>query len=199
MMQELLTGKTRLSGNIDEWRMVTFGTLAAPVRERIDPRTAPNNMLLVELEHMESGSGLLLERSTTKQTVSQKTLFNSNDILFGKLRAYLRKFWLADRSGMCSTEIWAIRAKTNSDPSYIRYLVETDRFIEAASQAYGTHMPRSDWKQLSNLMFTIPTITEQRSIDLLKRHLHQSEAIKQGMMQELLTGRTRLPTKEVLP
>lgn len=209
MMQELLAGKTRLPGFTQPWIKAAFEELAAPVHERTDPRTAPANTKLVELEHIESGGGRLLTSTTAQHAVSLKTVFLPGDVLFGKLRAYLRKYWLADFSGICSTEIWALRAKPTAAGAYIRYLVETDRFIEVASGGYGTHMPRSDWGALRGIEFEVPPVDEQEAIasvlqdadseiEILHMRLKKAKAIKQGMMQELLTGRTRLPVAEAV-
>jgi type I restriction enzyme S subunit len=209
MMQQLLTGKTRLPGFTEPWKVVVFEQLAAPTRERTDPRAVPAGMRLVELEHIESAGGRLLASSTAQGAASLKTIFQPGDVLFGKLRAYLRKFWLADSSGICSTEIWALRTKPGADSGYVRYLVETDRFIEAASGSYGTHMPRSDWGTLKGLEFEAPSFDEQKAImsvlrdadneiQILQDRLSKTNAVKQGLVQQLLTGRTRLPVKEAV-
>jgi type I restriction enzyme S subunit len=141
-----------------------------------------------------------------------KSVFQKDDVLFGKLRAYLRKYWLADRTGVCSTEIWVLMANAASlIPPYLFQLVRTDRFIEAASTAYGTHMPRSDWKVVKDFELLIPPPEEQTVIaDVLsdmdaeiaavETKLTKARQIKQGMMQELLTGRIRLvrPSAQIL-
>ena len=78
-----------------------------------------------------------------------------------------------------------------------------NRFIEAASEAYGTHMPRSDWNVVKNYELQLPLIEEQTAIaavlsDMdaeiaaLETKLAKARQIKQCMMQELLTGRIRL-------
>ncbi|APZ08248.1 restriction endonuclease subunit S [Acidipropionibacterium acidipropionici] len=144
MMQELLTGRTRLSGYTGLWRRVLFSDIVTPVSERLDPGRAIGRV--VELEHLSQSTGELVGYSDVRSTESLKTSFHSGDVL-GKLRAYLRKFWLADFDGFCSTEIWALRPIPKvSDGAFIRYVVEEDAFIEAASTSYGTHMPRSDWR-----------------------------------------------------
>ncbi|AFV89546.1 Putative type I restriction enzyme [Acidipropionibacterium acidipropionici ATCC 4875] len=144
MMQELLTGRTRLSGYTGLWRRVLFSDIVTPVSERVDPGRAIGRV--VELEHLSQSTGELVGYSDVRSTESLKTSFHSGDVL-GKLRAYLRKFWLADFDGFCSTEIWALRPIPKvSDGAFIRYVVEEDAFIEAASTSYGTHMPRSDWR-----------------------------------------------------
>jgi type I restriction enzyme S subunit len=207
MMQQLLTGKDRLPGFNKDWPRFRFDQLAEPVGDRTDPRGMPTSTRLVELEHIEPNGGRLLGSTMAHDAVSLKTVFQTGDVLFGKLRAYLRKYWLAEWSGICSTEIWALRATPETDSSYVRYLIETDRFIEVASGGYGTHMPRSDWSSLRGLTFDVPSHDEQeaiaaalRDVDAeiasLRHRLTKAKAVRQGMMQELLTGRTRLPVKE---
>lgn len=86
---------------------------------------------------------------------------------------------------------------------YLFQLVKTDRFVDAASTAYGTHMPRSDWNVVKSLEVALPSIGEQAAIatvlsemdaeiEALEAKLTKARQIKQGMMQELLTGRIRL-------
>ena len=203
-MQQLLTGQTRLPGFSGEWEVKRFGEVAAPRGDRIDPRTAGVQAFCIELEHIEPGSGQLLGSGSTGEHSSLKSVFQAGDVLFGKLRAYLRKYWLADRPGVCSTEIWALAARINVvAPAFLFQLVMSDRFTEAASTAYGTHMPRSDWNVVKNHEFAVPKIDEQTAIatilsdtdaelTALAARRDKTRALKQGMMQELLTGRIRL-------
>jgi type I restriction enzyme S subunit len=209
MMQELLTGRTRLPGFTRNWVPGTFEELASPVKDRTLPGQVSPDTPLVELDQIESATGRLLTRSTVTSATSLKTRFNVGDVLFGKLRAYLRKFWIADTSGLCTTEIWALRPKPGVSGEFVRFVVETDGFIEVASGAYGTHMPRSDWGTVRRYELLIPEPEEQtaiasilmdadREVQLLRARLAKARDIKQGMMQELLTGRTRLPLQEAV-
>ena len=203
-MQELLTGKRRLPGFDGEWVSRQFGDIAQPRKERIDPRHSSNEDFCVELEHVGQGTGYLVGHTSTTDESSLKTVFQVGDVLFGKLRAYLRKYWLADRAGVCSTEIWALVAKLHLlMPQFLFQLVTTDGFIEAASSTYGTHMPRSDWKVVKAYELQLPAMAEQTAIatilsdmdaDLaaLESRLAKARHIKQGMMQQLLTGQIRL-------
>lgn len=203
-MQQLLTGQTRLPGFSGEWEVKRFGDVAMPRKERIDPRKAGVQEFCVELEHIEQGSGRLAGSSSTGAESSLKSVFHTGDVLFGKLRAYLRKYWLANRSGVCSTEIWALVANRGFiSPEFLFQLVTVDQFIEAASTAYGTHMPRSDWNVVKNYEVALPMADEQTAIatvlsDMdteiaaLEARRDKTRALKQGMMQELLTGRIRL-------
>lgn len=204
LMQQLLSGRTRLPGFSTPWNDMCFGDLAAPVGERVLPRSVDQCTRLVELEHIDGGAGRLVGSAFASDAISLKTVFRPGDVLFGKLRAYLRKFWFADTGGLCSTEIWALRARPGVEGRFVRYVVEMDRFIELASGGYGTHMPRSDWGVVRKLELAVPPIEEQRAIALLlqdsdteiaalRGRLGKARAIKTGMMQQLLTGRVRLP------
>jgi type I restriction enzyme S subunit len=203
-MQELFTGKERLPGFSGEWEVKQFGDIAQLRKERIDPRRAGAQDFCIELEHIEQGTGCLAGFIAAGAGSSLKSVFKKGDVLFGKLRAYLRKYWLADRDGVCSTEIWVLVAKHSQViPEFLFQLVKVDRFIEAASAAYGTHMPRSDWNVVKNYEVYLPSVEEQTTIAailsdidaeiaVLEAKLAKARQVKQGMMQELLTGKTRL-------
>ncbi len=204
-MQELLMGKRRLPGFGNQWESKQFGELVAPRSERIDPRKSGGHNFCIELEHIGSGTDLLLSSTTTGNQSSLKSVFYQGDVLFGKLRAYLRKYWQADCSGVCSTEIWVLSPKDKLILSaYLFQVIQTDQFIETATLSYGTHMPRSDWSVVKNYELLLPpTIEEQTAIatilsDMdsaiatLEAKLTKTRQLKQGMMHELLTGRIRL-------
>ncbi|MCU0866663.1 MAG: restriction endonuclease subunit S [Planctomycetes bacterium] len=203
-MQSLLTGANRLPGFTEPWRTIPFGELARPRRDRVDPSHSETSSFCIELEHIQPTTGRLLGASATHSGASLKSVFRPGDVLFGKLRAYLRKYWLADRHGLCSTEIWVLAPVAEAVTSqFLFQLVTTNDFVEAASTAYGTHMPRSDWRVVAGLQISVPSPPEQAAIaevladldaDLVATtaKLDKARALKQGMMQELLTGRIRL-------
>jgi len=203
-MQELLTGKKRLPWFSNEWEVKLFDEIVRLRKERIDPSRSEAEEFCIELEHIEQGTGCLSGYTETGEDSSLKSVFQKEDVLFGKLRAYLRKYWLANRAGVCSTEIWVLVAKrTKLIPEFLFQLVKNDSFVETASTAYGTHMPRSDWNVVKNYEVPLPPIAEQTAIatilsDMdteiayLEAKLAKTRSLKQGMMHNLLTGRIRL-------
>lgn len=202
--EKLLTRRERLKEFQNTWSNVRFGDAAKPRRDRIDPRTHQIQKFCIELENIGAGTGTLLGYSNFGRNSSIKTPFHNGDVLFGKLRAYLRKYWRASGDGLCSTEIWALAPQNNTISSeYLSQIVRLDSFIDITSQAYGTHMPRSDWKIVSQFELQLPPLDEQTAIaailsdmdtDIteLETRLGKVRQVKQGMMRELLTGRTRL-------
>jgi type I restriction enzyme S subunit len=203
-MQELLTGKRRLPGFSGKWETKRFGEITSLRNERVDPRRYGPFDFCIELEHIEQATGRLIGSASTTSTSSLKSVFKSRDVLFGKLRAYLRKYWITNSDGVCSTEIWVFTPRTEQlTPEYLFQIITVDSFIDVASTAYGTHMPRSDWNVVKNYVLTLPCPVEQTAIatilsdmdteiKLLESKLAKAQEIKQGMMQELLTGRIRL-------
>jgi type I restriction enzyme S subunit len=202
-MQQLLTGQTRLPGFHGEWEAVEFGDIASIRNARVVASSTPAGTQCVELESIGQGSGRLL-MSTDATGLSSKYSFRKGDVLFGRLRAYLRKYWLATFDGVCSTEIWPLIAHDERlCGGFLHLLVQTNDFVNAAGVSYGTHMPRSDWSVLKKFPVWLPPVPEQSAIaavlsdmdaelTALEARRDKTRSLKQAMMQELLTGRTRL-------
>lgn len=203
-MQELLTGKRRLPGFSGEWEVKRLGDVARIRNQKIATHAVDAGTLCVELENVGQGTGQLESRSTAGSAISTKYTFMTGDVLFGRLRSYLRKYWLATEPGLCTTEIWPLDADTGElSPGYLFAIVQTDAFIDAASISFGTHMPRADWGVMRNLEIRLPPLEEQTAIaaalsdmdtelTALEAQRAKTAQLKQGMMQALLTGRIRL-------
>lgn len=204
-MQELLTGKKRLPGFREKWIEKSVEQLSELENKRIVPSKTPHCHMCIELEHIVSKTGKLCGFSDGKFISSIKLYFDKQNILFGRLRAYLQKFWYAECSGACSTEIWVFKTKKDFViPKFFYYAIQTKKFIEASSITYGTHMPRSDWNIVKSVVLSLPpSLAEQQAIasvlsdmdaeiEALEARRDKVRNIKTGMMQELLTGKTRL-------
>ena len=203
-MQRLLTGETRLAGFSGEWEINRLSEVASIRNQKVLPSNVGIDTLCVELDNIGQGNGRLLGCSTAQNSKSPKYRFFSGDVLFGRLRSYLRKFWHADRDGICTTEIWPLMTDSQQvDSGFLHAIVQGNRFIEAASISYGTHMPRADWGVMRNLEVRLPRVREQLAIaevlsDMdselaaLEARRDKIRHLKQAMMQQLLTGKTRL-------
>ena len=203
-MQQLLTGQTRLARFTGEWQTKRLGEFVSIRDEKVMPSAVHPETACIELEHIGKGDGRLVTHSMAKYSTSSKYQFRAGDVLFGRLRSYLRKYWLAKHGGICTTEIWPLVIDANKAVSgFLLGIVQSKRFTGAASVSYGTHMPRADWKVLENFEVKLPKIEEQAAIatvlsnmdteiGALERRREKARQIKQGMMQQLLTGRVRL-------
>lgn len=78
--------------------------------------------------------------------------FSKGDVLYGKLRPYLDKAIVADRDGICSTELLVFKPKIISSMS-LAYLLHSKSFLNYISKkGYGTKMPRVSEKIISEFM-----------------------------------------------
>jgi type I restriction enzyme, S subunit len=204
LMQQLLTGKKRFAGFEGEWKKLRFEQFVSLGNEKFEPNTKSVHRECIELEHIQQCTGILNGTSKTEDKSSIKSVFKVKNVLFGKLRPYLRKYWLSDREGVCSTEIWVLQAKEKlATPEYIFQLVQTTSFIDSTNISSGTHMPRADWAVVKDSIYRLPSISEQQKIASvlsaadteIETHQKQLAALKQqkkGLMQQLLTGKKRV-------
>lgn len=184
--------------------MKKLGEICSLSKARLNPVLSTKNYKCVELEHLSQETGRLLNYVDSSQQLSQKSFFEKGDVLFGKLRPYLRKFLFADFEGVCSTEIWVLKPKESVVSNFLYYLIQTNRVLESANQSTGTKMPRAEWNTVGNLEILCPTTKAEQTaiaqilsdmnaeIEQLEQKLDKYRMIKQGMMQNLLTGKIRL-------
>ena len=119
----------------------------------------------LELEDLESGTGRILNRRNTLEVESAVTVFKKGDILFGKLRPYLEKYYEAEFDGKCTGEILAFKPEQIAS-RFLFYCVGSRWFIERCNAiAYGAKMPRVSWPaQLSQFNIPLPPLPEQERI-----------------------------------
>jgi len=182
---------------------VEFGELVNLGKDKFNPMTNAN-MPCIELEHIDSGTGTINGFVDSREQKSLKNVFHKGDILFSKLRPYLRKYWFADFDGVCSSEIWVLKPKEIVLPKYIFYLIQTEEFIRISNVSSGSKMPRADWDFINHYPLTIihSLPEQQRIVSVLSLWdtaiAKQTELVeklslrKRGLMQQLLTGKKRL-------
>lgn len=146
---------------------VTFHTLdecAFLVQDSIHPRDA-KGMPYIGLEHIEEGALHLKGHGWAEDVTSAKSEFKKGDILFGKLRPYFRKAVIAPFDGVCSTDIWVVRAKPCMIQDYVFYWMASEDFVNFAnSGSIGTRMPRAKWEHASRHKQRKRSADEQRAI-----------------------------------
>ena len=196
--------KLRFPGYNKAWKTAQLGDVCKIVSERLDPKN-DSSVRCIELEHIEACTGRLLGTTTTAEIVSLKAVFRPGDVLFGKLRPYLKKFYMPSFTGVCSTEIWVLRP-TNCviDAAFLFCIIQSSLVQRSANATFGTKMPRADWDVVSATPIRFPELDEQSRISGLHQSLNQTTEYldrliaakreqKRGLMQQLLTGKLRFP------
>lgn len=121
----------------------------------------------ITLEHIESFTGKFVgDLHPSGTQIEEMIAHRPGDILFGKLRPYLSKSFLAMEHGGNSGEFLVIRPKrSHIEPKFLFYVTLCKSFIEFISAcAYGVKMPRTNWEQIGNFKITLPPMSVQRQI-----------------------------------
>ena len=122
-------------------------------------------MPYIGLEHIEEGTLQLKGNGLAEDVTSAKLKFKKGDILFGRLRPYFRKVIRAPFDGVCSTDIWVVRAKPGVAQDYVFYWMASDDFVNFAnSGSEGTRMPRAKWKYAAQHKQAKIPLEKQRKI-----------------------------------
>lgn len=118
----------------------------------------------VGLENIESWSGKYLVQDEANDSEGLSSLFYPGDVLFGKLRPYLAKAFLANFEGACSSELLVLQGKGVQPEFLVRFVLSVGFIREVDSSTYGTKMPRASWDFIGNLLVTLPPTEEQTTI-----------------------------------
>ena len=151
----------------EDWVSMPFGEVAYLSKEIFDPKKAGQNKgtVYLGLEHFCEGGFALNGVGQSDEIQSNKFRFVSGDVLFGKLRPYFKKVYSPKFDGVCSTDIWVLRAKQGVGQKFLYFLVGSDTFLnKAVESSEGTKMPRASWDFIANYKFPIPSIGEQQQI-----------------------------------
>lgn len=215
-MQQLLTGKKRLPGFKDEWSSLSIGEHAY-LKARIGWQALTTNEYrefgnyrLVTGTDFKNGR---IDWSTCwyvdqwRYSQDRNIQLSEEDVLITK-DGTIGKVGYVDELTVPATlnsGVFVIRPIQNSfHPKFLYYVLSStffDKFLdEITAGSTITHLYQKDFV---NFEFKAPEHKEQveiarilSSMDLEINELHQqlskTKAIKQGLMQELLTGRTRL-------
>ena len=139
------------------WEQRKFGEIAY----RVTDVSAIGGMPRVEYEDIEAGQGTLNKDLKEKRSSKKGILFHADDILYGKLRPYLKNWVFAWFSGIAVGDFWVFRSKSVSC-SFIYRLIQTPDFDYVANQSTGSKMPRADWNLVSNTEFSVPVSSKEQ-------------------------------------
>ena len=194
------------------WEWVRFGMIStySYTKKKINAQNADPKMWGLDLEDIEKG-GRILDQKTVgeRKAVGDKTIFDSGDILYSKLRPYLLKILVAPDCGICTPEIVPFKVFGNIVPDYIVAFLKcpyVDTVINSVT--YGVKMPRVGTKTMTELLVPIPPLSEQKRIikklcevepladnyteayvQVAKLNQEFPELLKKSILQEAIQGK----------
>lgn len=219
LMQQLLTGATRLPGFTEPWLVTTAGEVGTfrggsgfplrfqgsksgvyPFFKVSDMNNIGNEVFMTAAHHY---------ISEVQRKKMGAVCFPANSIVFAKVGAAVfleRKRMLTQTSCIDNNMAAMLVNSARGDVRFVHYQLTN---FPMASLVATTALPSLNGGQLRSIPLSLPTdLAEQRAIaavlddadhaiSALHARIHKAKAIKQGMMQELLTRGTRLPSPEM--
>ena len=146
------------------WKIASLGSIAFPSDRKVDPKKL-DDVCYVGLEHIEKETGRLLGTGKSNEVTSTKSVFEKGDLLYGKLRPYLNKVWVAEFDGVCSTDILVFRPSMFALNKFLFYRLLSSDFVRYAHQnSTGVNHPRTSFKAISDFKIPLPPLAEQERI-----------------------------------
>lgn len=182
-------------GKIPEtWEVCRFKDFLSLKNE---PSNSPNK---IGLENIESETGHFIPSTSTFD--GNGTAFTTGDVVYGKLRPYLRKVWLADCDGNAVGDFFVFRCKINVNNQYAKWLLLSDGFTEIVnSSTFGAKMPRVSSNFILTLPYYLPSISEQQRIaDYLDEKCGEIDsliALQEQMIEKLKAYKQSVITETV--
>jgi restriction endonuclease S subunit len=143
---------------------------------------------VLALENITNWTGEIIGNPFENKMEGDATLFETNDILFNKLRPYLAKVVKTDREGGCVGELLVLRAKDNISADYLYHRLSSEMIITIVDNStYGSKMPRASWdKFISNIYVGIPPTEEQLGIaNYVKGKVSEIMLLQEKSQQEI--------------
>ena len=171
----------RFKGFTDPWEQRKLEEIAVRSPAMSDEEGLPR----VEYEDIVSGAGRLNKDIKAKESTKAGIVFHKGDVLYGKLRPYLKNWLLASFNGLAVGDFWVLQPQ-DTDSSFLYRLVQSQQFDEVANQSTGTKMPRADWKLVSKTKFAVPkSVDEQVAIGAYFEYLDTLITLHQRKLEKL--------------
>ncbi|MDO8723021.1 MAG: restriction endonuclease subunit S [Syntrophales bacterium] len=219
-MQQLLTGQTRLPGFSGAWEVKRFGDFGNCLRgvsykgdADLSPYDTESTIRLLRANNIQNAGVVISElQFVNKDCVSSQQVLMSDDILICMANGSKDLVGKAARFNMRDGHCYTFGAfmgcfrvnKGLAQSIFVSFLFQTGRYRNyIANLIAGSSINNLRPGDIESLEFITPPKEEQTTIaavlsDMdaeiaaLEARRDKTRALKQGMMQELLTGRTRL-------
>ncbi|GAA2253266.1 hypothetical protein GCM10010402_05520 [Actinomadura luteofluorescens] len=150
------------------WRFRRLTELVDFPEGQVDPMKQPYaGWILVAPDHVASREGRLIKRQSAAEqgAISGKYTVKPGDVIYSKIRPALRKAVLVDLEGLCSADMYPLRAGKDLDPRFLLAVLLGERFSRFAEAVSGrSGIPKLNRRELAEYALPVPPLREQRRI-----------------------------------
>ena len=155
-----------------------FGDIIYNITEKKKP-TEEDRLNYIGLEHLNSGCLFVTRWGADKAPEGEKIVMKKGDVLFGKRRAYQKKVAISPIDGIFSAHGMVLRPKEGVIcKEFLPFFISSDYFLnEAIRISVGGLSPTINWKDIKELEFSLPSLSEQK---VLANKLWAAYEVKQS-------------------
>ena len=151
------------------WKWVRLGDISNynQRKSKISYKDISLSTWSLDLEDIEKDTARIIQKRYAKdrEIKGDRYIFNKGQILFGKLRPYLKKYLIAPGEGVCSMELIPFDAYGCISNEYVLYVIRSNYIFTAIDKVcHGVTLPRVSSDFVCNLAFPLPPVEEQKRI-----------------------------------
>ena len=157
-----------------------FGEIAYNITEKRSPKPE-DSQKYIGLEHLDTGSLYINRYGIDVELKGDKLVMHKGDILLGKRNAYLRRAAIAPHDGLFSAHGMILRPKEVILSEFFPFFIASDKFFDEVIRiSVGGLSPTVNWKDLKELDFNLPSLSEQK---VLAEKLWAAYEVKQSYLK----------------
>lgn len=177
-----------------QWPTRRLGDVLIRHNEVVHPGQRTGEGTFVGLEHIEPNSGRRIGSTTIDlaNLTGRKPTFRRGHVVYGYLRPYLNKVWVAEFDGYSSVDQFAFDVRPDlAETEFIAAFMRSETFLRRASIVTTTgQLPRIGTEQIAGVPIELPPIDVQREIvhGLTRQLAVVNEALVAAQEQVALLG-----------
>ena len=168
-------------------------------KEIVHPYDNPKGQaVFVGLEHVEANTGVRVGSVDIEMSklTGRKPKFYKGDIVYGYLRPYLNKVWIAEFDGLCSVDQYVYSIDdSKADIDFVAWFMRSPVYLERAPiNTTPGQLPRIRTEEVASVLINLPPLEEQKRISLQISEQHNTVNKLMASLESQLAEINELPS-----
>ena len=166
-------------------KIVTIGEVVDTKISMVDPKLFPK-LEYFGMEHIEPKTGIIIGNTNPESMKSKSRIFQKNDVVYGTLRPYLQKCFIAKKQGLCSSTFLQLRPKDDIFPGFLHLLLLSPLFTNYANKNSFGDRPTIKKPDVLKFEFYLPDLSEQkRIVEKINVNLNLARNVKKSLSSQI--------------